>query len=182
MSLNPITIKPEDFMKYPNMIDMKMFYAWSMKRLDNHYIPDEFIQAFPKKFKLEIQQLIDIIKTQKIHPKSIDAILSNFNEYNFPSLMFCGIRIENLNGTKEEINTFIEKYHKYINWKVNSSQLDEEQKIMFKDIIDWNSLCYTKDLTKRILDDRSCKEYLDWKRIEECKTYTDVKGNVLLEI
>lgn len=177
MSLNPISIKPDDFMKYPDRINMKLFNAWSIKRPFGHYIPDEFIQVYPQKFKLELQQIIDIIKTQKIHPKSIDAIISNSKLYSYHMIFSC-IRIENLNGSKQEINTFIEKYHKYINWKVNSSQLDEEQKIKFKDIIDWNSLCYTKDLTKRILEE--CKDYLDWKRIEMCKTYKDVKGNVLL--
>jgi hypothetical protein len=94
--------------------------------------------------------------------------------------MFCGLRIENLNGTRDEINEFIKTYHPVINWTINSSQLDEEQKIMFKDIINWNSLCYTRDLTKRILDE--CKSYLNWERIRECRKYTDVKGNVLLEI
>lgn len=176
---NPTTLKPDEFMKYPELINMNQFDAWNLKRPHNHYIPDKFIQAYPTKFKLPLQKLIDIIKTQKIHPKSIDAILSNFNRFTFPSLLFTGIQIKNLYGSENDINAFINKYYHYINWKINSRQLNEEQKIKFKKYIDWNSLCYTRDLTKRIL--KECKDYLDWKRIEICKTYTDISDNVLIK-
>jgi len=173
---NPSVLKPYEFFKYPNLINMNMFDAWSQKRPSNHYIPDEFIQKHPRKFNIGTQKIIDIIKTQKIHPKSIDAILTNFT--TIPVTIFYSIQIKNLNSNADDINKFIQKYHKFINWRVNSSQLSEDQKIKFKEIIDWDSLCYTRDLTSKILIE--CKDFLDWPRIEVCRTYTDIKVNVLL--
>lgn len=178
MSINPTILDPNDFLTKPELIDMNLFDAFSMKRQYNHYIPDEFIQKYPFKFKINIQKIIDLIKTQKIHPLSIEAILSNFTEEDLYCTILNSINIGKLNGTKNEINTFIQKYYKYIKWNNNSVYLDEQQKIKFKDYIDWKSLCYTRDLTKQILVE--CSEYLDWERINLCRTFIDIRKNVLV--
>ncbi|ADO67543.1 hypothetical protein crov509 [Cafeteria roenbergensis virus] len=178
MSINPIILKSADFFTKPDLVDMNLFDAWHLKRDYNHYIPDEFIQKYPYKFKINIQKIIDLIKTQKIHPKSIEAILSNFTQEDLYCTILNSINIGKLNGTKNEIDVFIEKYYKYIKWNINTVYLNENQKIKFKNIIDWNSLCYTRDLTKQILIE--CSECLDWKRIDLCRTFIDVRENVLL--
>jgi len=170
--MNPAGLPTQMFITNPKDINMNFYDPYSMKITNITRIPDEFIQKYPKKFLIDdVQKIHFMLKNQKMHVKSLQAILDIYEKNHRHHLFFSIIKLSELEG---ELDNFIEKYHNKILWTYqNVSCLSEEQKIKYKDIINWKCLQYTKDLSKKIIE--KCLDKLDKQRLIECSNYIDRK-------
>lgn len=170
--MNPASLSNEYFKYTPYKVNMTYYDPYSIKITKPNRIPDDFIQKYPEIFLIkDSQKIVFMLKNQKLNVNSLDKILQVYLENNQSHLFFTVINLNNLEG---DLEFFIEKYYDKIHWNYqNVSALTENQMIKYKDLFDWDILCYTKDLSKNLIE--KCIDKINKKRLIECSNYLDMK-------